>query len=141
MSFTPLEIARVAALAADEQKASDILLIDLPGKSEVCDYFLVMTAQNRRLADAVIDEMVERVRVNCDVKPLSVEGRAEGTWILLDYGPVVIHAFTPEARAYYRLERLWGDAPRVSLGLEGELVEAEPGGEEPEELSAEDAGL
>lgn len=123
MSSTPLEAAKVAAIAADAKKATDIVLLDLTASSDVCDFFLIMTVQNKRLADAVIDEIEEKLRVNCSEKPLSSEGRADGNWILLDYGALVVHAFTPEARDYYRLERLWGDAPRVHLGLEGEQAD------------------
>ncbi|MBE6479785.1 MAG: ribosome silencing factor [Atopobiaceae bacterium] len=117
MGVTPLELARVAAIAADGKKATDICLIDLTSASDVCDYFLICTGQNQRLVDSVVDEVEEKVRVNCDEKPLSIEGRAEGTWVLMDFGSVVVHVFTPETRDYFRLEKLWGDAPRVELGL------------------------
>lgn len=120
MSVTPLQLARIAAEAADAKKATDICLIDLTGRSDVCDYFLICSASNSRLSDAVVDEIEEKVRVNCGEKPLSIEGREDSTWVLLDFGSVVVHVFLPETRDYYRLERLWGDAPRVELGLEGE---------------------
>lgn len=116
---TPLELAKVAAAAADEKKATDILLLDLEGQSDVCDYFLICTAANAHLMDAVVDFIQEKVQKNTGYKPLSVEGRARSTWVLLDYGSVVVHVFQPESRDYYRLERLWGEAPRVPLDLEG----------------------
>lgn len=119
MTVTPLELAKVAAAAADAKKATDVCLLDLSDESDVCDYFLVCSASNDRLAEAIVDEVEERVRVNCGEKPLSVEGRAGRSWVLMDYGAVVVHVFQPGARDYYRLERLWGDAPRVDLGLEG----------------------
>ncbi len=117
MSVTPLELSRIAAAAADEKKADDIVLIDLTGQTDVCDYFLILSASNPRLLDAIVDEVEEKVRINCDERPLSIEGRDERSWILMDYGSVVIHAFLPETRDFYRLERLWGDAPLVDLGL------------------------
>ena len=120
MTSTPLELARVAATAADAKKATDIVVLNLEGKSDVCDLFVICTAANRRQVDAVVDEVEESVRVNCEEKPLSIEGRDEGSWVLLDYGAVVVHVFMPETRDYYRLERLWGDAPRMERGLEGE---------------------
>ncbi|MCI1665303.1 MAG: ribosome silencing factor [Atopobiaceae bacterium] len=123
MSVTPLELAKVAAGVADEKKASDILLLDLSDMSDVCDYFLIMTAANRRLCDAVVDAIEERVSLNCGLKPISEEGREDSSWVLLDYGPVVVHVFLPETREYYRLERLWGDAPRVELGFDGSVKE------------------
>lgn len=115
MSVTPLELARVAAAAADEKKADDLLLLDLTGQTDVCDYFLLLSASNPRLLDAIVEEVEDKVRANCDERPLSVEGRDERTWILMDYGSVVVHAFLPETRDYYRLDKLWGDAPVVEL--------------------------
>lgn len=120
MAYTSLELARVAANAADDKKASDLVLLDLTGRTDVCDYFLICTGANRRLVDAVVEEIRERVGKAFDVKPLSVEGKVNATWVLMDYGSVVIHVFAPETRDFYRLERLWGDAPRVELHLDDE---------------------
>ena len=131
MPCTPLELAKVAALAADDKKATDIVLIDLAGKTDVCDYFLVCSGATSRQVDAIVDEIREKVRANCGVSALSCEGREGLTWVLLDFGSLVAHVFTPEKRDYYRLERLWGDAPRVPLDLEGAASLDEPVGEEP----------
>ena len=109
------EVARVAAQAAYDKKAEDVVVLDLTELSDVCDYFVIATGSNRRLADAVIDEVEERVAKSCNEHPFSIEGRDEGSWILMDYGSVLVHVFTPEARDYYRLEKLWGDAPHVEL--------------------------
>lgn len=118
MAVTPFEIAKVAATAADDKKASDIVLLDLTGQSDVCDYFLICTANNNPQMEAIVEGIEEKVVKNTGLKPLSKEGRGRSRWVLIDYGSVVVHVFTPEARDYYRLERLWGDAPRVDLGLE-----------------------
>jgi ribosome-associated protein len=123
MASTSFELARVAAMAADEKKARDLLLIDLTDVSDVCDYFLIMTANNARQADTLVDDIKLKVSDNCNEKPLSIEGRAGGNWVLVDYGALVVHIFLQETREYYRLERLWGDAPRVSLGLESEMAD------------------
>ena len=120
MSYTAFELARVAAMAADSKKATDIVLLDLSGQTDVCDYFLICTGANARLLDSVVDEIRVKVAANFGVKPISTEGRVGLTWVLMDYGSVVIHIFQPETREFYRLERLWADAPRVELGLEGE---------------------
>ncbi|HBO61915.1 MAG TPA: ribosome silencing factor [Olsenella sp.] len=117
MPTTPLELARVAALAADSKKASDVVLLDLSPVTDVCDYFLVCSGDNARQVDAIVDEVREKVSANCDVSPLSCEGREGLSWVLLDYGSVVVHVFRPETRDYYRLESLWADAPRVELDL------------------------
>lgn len=113
MSVTATELARIAFAAADAKKAEDIVLLDLSGMSDVCDYFLILTAMNARQLDAVVDEIEEKVKANAGVRALGREGRAGASWVLLDYGTVVVHAFLPETRDFYRLERLWGDAPRV----------------------------
>ena len=118
MSVTPLELAKVAAAAADDKKAYDIALLDLTQLSDMCDYFLIASAMNAHQADAIVDEIEKKVRLNCAEDPISIEGRDGKHWILMDYGPVVIHIFDEETRRYYRPERLWGDAPRIDLGLE-----------------------
>lgn len=118
MAVTPLELAKVAALAADAKKAADIVLLDLSAMTDVCDYFLVCSGDNARQVDSIVDEVREKVHANCGVSPLSCEGREGLSWVLLDYGSVVVHVFRPETRDYYRLETLWADAPRVELGLE-----------------------
>lgn len=119
MPVTPLELAKVAAVAADSKKATDIVLIDLSSKTDVCDYFLICTGANARLVDSVVDEIRSKVSANCGVSPLSCEGREGLSWVLVDYGAVVVHVFQPQTRDYYRLATLWGDAPRVPLDLEG----------------------
>lgn len=120
MAYTPLELAKVAASAADAKKAIDIEVLDLTKLSDVCDYFLICSASNARRADSLIDEIEEKVFKQCAVKPLSIEGRAGLSWVLMDYGSVVIHAFLPEARDFYRLERLWGEAPRIEFAFDGQ---------------------
>lgn len=118
MTVTPLELAKVAAYAADDKKATDIVLLDLSSKTDVCDYFLICTGANPRQVDAIVDEVREKVSANCGLSPLSCEGREGLSWVLVDYGSVVVHVFKPGTRDFYRLEALWGDAPRVELGLE-----------------------
>ena len=120
MPSNPYDLARVAATAADDKKATDLVVLDLSSLTDVCDYFVICTGSNNRQVDAIVDEVRERVNRNCGVSPLSCEGREGLSWVLVDYGSVVVHVFSPEAREYYRLERLWGDAPKVTFGLEAE---------------------
>mgnify|MGYP002516947314 CR=1 FL=1 len=117
---TSLDIARVAAVAADSKKATDLVLIDLIGTTDVCDYFLICNGANNRQVDAIVDEIREKVFQNCGVRPTSCEGREASHWVLVDYGSVVVHVFDPETRDFYRLEKLWADAPRIDLNLEAE---------------------
>lgn len=111
----PLELATCIAQAADDRKATDLVALDLRELSDVADYFVICTANTARQADAVMDAIEERCRENLGVKPFAVEGRDQKRWILMDYGSVVAHVFLPEVRDYYRLERLWGDAPTLAL--------------------------
>ena len=107
----------MAALAADSKKADDVVLLDLSPLTDVCDYFLVCSGDNPRQVDAIVDEVREKVSANCGVSPLSCEGREGLSWVLVDYGSVVVHVFRRETREFYRLENLWGDAARVPLEL------------------------
>lgn len=110
-------VARVAAQAAYDKKAEDVCVLDLSKLSDVCDYFVIASGSNNRLCDAVVDEVEEKVAKTCGEHPFSIEGRDEKNWILMDYGSVIVHVFTPETRDFYRLEKLWGDAPQLELDL------------------------
>lgn len=112
------EVARAAATAASDKKADDVVVLDLTGLSDVCDYFVIATGSNARLVDTLVDEVEEKVAASCGEHPFSIEGRDQRSWILMDYGSVIVHVFTPEAREYYRLEKLWGDAPELQLDLD-----------------------
>lgn len=118
METASLSLALAAAAAADAKKAEDIVLLDLSGLSDVCDCFLVCSARTNPQMDAVVEAIREKLQQEAGQKPLSVEGRAGSSWILMDYGPLVVHVFKPETRDFYRLESLWGEAPRVPLELD-----------------------
>lgn len=111
------DLARAAAQAAYDKKAEDTVVLDLTELSDVCDYFVIATGLNNRQVDTIVDEIEEQVAAQCGEHPSSIEGRDQRTWILMDYGSLVVHVFTPDAREYYRLEKLWGDAPRLDLAL------------------------
>ena len=111
-------VAEVAAQAAYDKNGDDIQVLDLTELSDVCDYFVIATGSNTRLVDSIVDEIEEQVAKKCDEHPFSIEGRDESSWILIDYGSVVVHVFKPEAHDYFRLEKLWGDAPVLDLVLD-----------------------
>ena len=111
----PRECALLAAKAADEMKATDIMVQEVGGLMTATDYFVIATAQNNRQVDAIIEKVEEKVRKEGNAKPFHSEGLDEGTWALLDYGDFIVHVFQPEARDYYRLETLWNDAPIIDL--------------------------
>lgn len=106
-------MAMAAARAADERKAREVLVLDLRGRSQCADFFVIATGLVAGHLKAVGEAVVARLaELGC--RPLSLgESASSSGWTLLDFGPVVAHAFTPELRAYYDLELLWGDAPRV----------------------------
>jgi ribosome-associated protein len=108
-----LDKVMIAANAADEKKATDIVIQDVRELMDVTDYFVIVTARNNRHISAVIDEIEDQEVKKAGVKPYGVEGADEGFWALLDYGDFVVHVFQPEGRDYYRLEEIWNDAPRV----------------------------
>ena len=113
------QAALVAARAADEKKATDIVIQDVSELLKVTDYFVICTAANNRRADAIADEIEEKLREECGIKPLSREGLESCEWILLDYGGIVVHIFMPEPRDFYRLEQLWEQAPTVDVAAAG----------------------
>jgi ribosome-associated protein len=106
--------ARRAARAALEKKAIDLTVLDVQGVSSVTDYFLVCSGRSAPHVKTIADAIRERLKED-GVRPLHAEGQAESGWVLLDYGDVLMHVFLEDTRAYYALERLWGDAPSVPV--------------------------
>ncbi|WP_165173335.1 ribosome silencing factor [Adlercreutzia sp. ZJ242] len=115
--------AIIAARAADEKKATDIMVQEVRELIGVTDYFVIVTAANSRQVEAIIDEIEDKLREEAQVKPSHREVSGDGSWSLLDYGDIVVHVFMPETREYYRLEALWNDAPVVDLAAEAGLTD------------------
>ena len=113
--LSPLEQARRIAALAREKLASDVVILDMRPVATYTDFFVVSTGQNPRQTKAILDEVLGRLKKEKRLIPRSVEGQAESSWIVVDYLDVVLHIFTPEARAFYRLEELWGDVPSVEV--------------------------
>jgi ribosome-associated protein len=109
-----LELARLCAEVASDKKCEEILLLDVTQRTVLADYFVIATAKNRRQLRAVADAVAGLVRKG-NRRARHVEGSGSERWVLLDLGDVVVHVFDPEARAFYDLESLWADAPRISL--------------------------
>ena len=122
MSDDALEASRKAALtaarAADDKKATDIMVQEVHDLIGVTDYFIIVTASNPRQVDAIVDAVEDDLREKCGLKPINREMSNDGSWSLLDYGNIVVHVFQPEARDYYMLEQLWNDAPIIDLAAE-----------------------
>jgi ribosome-associated protein len=98
--------------AIDDKKGQDLRLLDVSDILRICDVFVIATGNSSRHVRTLADNVEERLSA-LGRKPLRREGLDEGTWVLLDYGEIVVHLFDPATRGYYELERLWADAPRV----------------------------
>jgi ribosome-associated protein len=114
-ALTSLEQARRIATLAQEKLADDVVILDMRPACSFTDYFVIATGRNARQTAGIWDEVHGRLKQEDGLIPRSVDGKQEGTWILADYLDVVLHVFTPDARAYYKLEELWGDVPAVEL--------------------------
>jgi ribosome-associated protein len=105
---------RVASIAS-EKKAADIRVLDVRGVVSYTDYFVICSGNTERQTKAIHDAVHGELKKD-GVLPRRVEGAREARWILMDYLDAVVHIFTPEARAFYRLEQLWGEVPARSVG-------------------------
>lgn len=99
--------------AALGKKAESLVVLDVRGLTSIADAFIICSGRSNRQVSAVADH-IERFLKNEGIRPLSVEGRKEGHWVLMDYGHVIIHVFYTETRSFYDLEGLWVDAKRVT---------------------------
>lgn len=107
-------LALVAAQAAADKLATDIVLIDVSDRLAITDVFVVATGNNERQVEAIVDEVEEKCRL-AGSKPIRREGRRDGRWVLLDYGDIVVHVQHAEERIFYALERLWKDCPFIEF--------------------------
>jgi ribosome-associated protein len=110
------ELLQVAALAADSKQGEDLVGLDVSGPLPLTDIFFLVTGRNERNVQAIAGEIEDKM-LEAGAKALRREGRAEGRWILLDFGDVVAHVFHEEDRMYYSLERLWKDCPAIPIEL------------------------
>jgi ribosome-associated protein len=105
--------AGIAAHAADDKKGEDIRVVDVGEILSIAETFVLVSASNTRLVKTIVDEVELALKVTDDESPRSVEGLNDATWVLMDYGDVIVHVFLSETRAFYDLDRLWADAPTV----------------------------
>ena len=106
------QIARLSTQAALEKQAFDLVILQVGELTDIADYFILANGRTQRQIETIVDAIEERLNES-GFKPISIEGRREGSWVLLDYSGVIIHVFTPETREYYRLENLWISAPSL----------------------------
>ena len=117
MPATPEAIThvRTAAKGAADKLGSDIVAIDVSEQLVITDAFLLVSASNERQVGAVVDGVEEALLKELDLKPVRREGRGGGTWVLLDFGDIVVHVFNADDREFYGLERLWKDCPLIDV--------------------------
>lgn len=113
-----ITLARTAARAADDKKGGDIVVFAVGDVLAITEYFVITSASNRRLVRTLVDEIEAAVKLAHGRSPLRIEGVTEQQWVLIDFGDVVVHVFSDEIRAYYEIERLYRDVPRVDWHLD-----------------------
>lgn len=114
---TSLRLARRIAAIVDDKQGTDLVAVDVRELVAYTDVLLIATARNDRLARAIAEDVRMALKQEQALLPSRVEGAADAGWILLDYLDCVLHVFQPETRERYRLEQLWGEAPRIDLEL------------------------
>ena len=107
-----LELARRIVELAEDKKAADIVLLELTGLTTMADYFVICSGGSERQLDAIADGIISPLRDE-KLKPIGREGVAASHWVLIDYGSVIVHVFTPPERDYYGLEKHWGEARTI----------------------------
>ncbi len=107
--LAPLDLARRIVELAEDKKAADIVLLDLGGLTTLADAFVICSGGSERQISAIADGIIEGLKDE-RVKPIGREGTSESHWVLVDYGSVIVHVFTPPERDYYQLEKHWGEA-------------------------------
>jgi ribosome-associated protein len=110
--LSPLDLARAVVELAEDKKAADIVLLDLTGLTTLADHFVICSGGSERQLAAIADGIVEGLRTQ-GVRPIGREGAPASHWVLIDFGSVIVHVFTPPERDFYQLERHWGEAKTI----------------------------
>lgn len=106
--------AYLAARAADAKSGEATVVLAMGELLGVTDAFVITSARNTRQVKTIVEEIETQVKASCERAPWSIEGMSDLRWVLMDYGDIIVHVFLDEARQYYDLEHLWGDAVRVA---------------------------
>jgi len=119
VALNPMEMAERAAASMLGKKATDVRIIDLQGLSSIVDYFVIGSADSEPQMKAVVEQVKDDLEAS-QITPWHTEGAKGWRWVLIDYVDIVVHVFRGETRAFYGLERLWGDAPMADVTLDSE---------------------
>src|SRR5215831_12871982 len=107
------KLALLCRELADNKKAEDIAILDVRELSSVTDYFVIASGTSEPHLRAIVDEITDRLREDCQVRPRAIDGKLQTSWVVLDYFDVIVHVMRHDVRERYDLETLWGDARRV----------------------------
>jgi ribosome-associated protein len=107
------KLALLCRTLADNKKAEDIVILDVRELSSVTDYFVIASGTSEPHLRAIVDEITDKLREDCNLRPKAVDGALQAAWVVLDYFDVIVHVMRADVRERYDLETLWGDAPRV----------------------------
>ena len=127
-----LSLAQACCRYADEKQASDLLILDLRGLSQLCDYFVLCSGNSLPHLKAIRDQIIADLSVNDGIRANHRDGVAESQWMVLDFIDVIVHIFHKDLRGHYALEDLWADAPRIDWQT-GEPIVEPPADDEAEE--------
>ena len=116
------DTALVAARAADDKLGEDTVILAMGELLGVVDAFVVTSGRNDRQVRALVDEVERRVKDHDGTAPIAIEGLADATWVLMDYGDFIVHVFVDQTRSYYDLEHLWSGAPRIAWATSPERI-------------------
>jgi len=108
----------------EDDKAEDVVVIELAGKSTIADYMVIATGTSRRQVGTMAEHLRDKLK-GSGLKGVSIEGKENCDWVLLDAGDIVVHLFRPEVRAFYALERMWGSPREVTSGGSGARAEVQ----------------
>jgi ribosome-associated protein len=110
-------MAQAAAIAADDRKGENIVLLAIGEVSSLAEYFVIATGFSKAQVRAIANSAEEAIEIEFGRKPRNIAGEQDGTWVLLDYGDLIVHAMMAQEREYYDLEAFWGHAPKLEVVL------------------------
>lgn len=115
------QLSDLAVKSLDDDKAEDVVVIDLAGKTTIADYMVVASGRSNRQVGAMAEHLGRKFR-DAGVRAVEIEGLPQADWVLIDAGDVIVHLFRPEVRSFYQLEKMWGVEPPASSGQADEAV-------------------
>lgn len=114
--FTPEQVLQAVIASVEDDKAENVVQIDLRGRSDVADYMVICSGRSSRQVAAISEKLADRLKAAFGLH-VKMEGKETGDWVLIDTGDVIVHVFRPEVREFYQLEKMWLPADRLRAAL------------------------